>query len=73
MYYFLDSKYILKAELFFMSLMDHFMNQSVTYCEKKLPPIVNPNIDHTKLNRRRRRRGFKQNSSQDSQEFSEEG
>lgn len=73
MYYFLDSKCILKAELFFMSFMDHFMSQSVAYCEKKLPLLVNPNIDHAKLNRRRRRRGFKQHSSPDSQEFSEGG
>lgn len=56
-----------------MSFMDHLIGQSVTYCEKKLPPLVNPNIDHAKLNRRRRRRGFKQHCSPDSQEFSEGG
>lgn len=53
--------------------MEHFINQSVTYCTKHLPQLVNPNIDHAKLNRQRRRRGFKQHSSPDSQEWSEGG
>lgn len=66
-----DSKYYTKAELFFISLMEHFINQSVTYCTKHLPQLINPNINHAKLIRRRRRRGFRQHSSPDSQEWSE--
>jgi len=50
--------------------MEHLIGQSVTYCVKNLPQLVNPNIDHLKLNRRRRRRGFRQHSSPDSQEWS---
>jgi len=65
-----DFKYIPKAELFFLTFMEHLIGQSVTYCVKTLPLLVNPNIDHTKLNRRRRRRGFRQHSSPDSQEWS---
>ncbi|XP_015380477.1 PREDICTED: uncharacterized protein LOC107174153 [Diuraphis noxia] len=65
-----ESKCIPKAELFFLSLMEHLIGQSVTYCVKNLPLLVNPNIDHVKLNRRRRRRGFRQNYSPDSQEWS---
>lgn len=65
-----ESKCIPKAELFFLSLMEHLIGQSVTYCVKNLPLLVNPNIDHIKLNRRRRRRGFRQHSSPDSQEWS---
>lgn len=52
--------------------MDHLISQSVAYCVKKLPQLVDPNIDHAKLNRRRRRRGFKKHSP-DSQEWSEGG
>lgn len=52
--------------------MEHFIHQSVTYCVKNLPQLVNPNIDHAKLNRRRRRRGFRLHSP-DSQEWSEGG
>lgn len=68
-----DSKCIPKAKLFFLSFMDHFISQSVTYCVKHLPELVDPNIDHVKLNRRRRRRGFRQRPSPDSQESSEGG
>lgn len=53
--------------------MEHIISQSVTYCVKYLPQIIDPNIDHAKLNRRRRRRGFRQRSSPDSQEWSEGG
>lgn len=53
--------------------MDHFIRQSVTYCMKHLPQLVDPNIDHVELNRRRRRRGFRQQSSPDSQDWSEGG
>jgi len=53
--------------------MEHFINHSVTYCVKHLPQLINPNIDQAKLNRRRRRRGFRQHSSPDSQEWSEGG
>lgn len=73
MFLFLESKLITKAELFFISFMDYIVSQSVTYCIKNLPQLVNPNIDHAKLNRRRRRRGFRQHCSPDSQEWSEGG
>lgn len=53
--------------------MDHLINLSVTYCIQNLPQLVDPNIDHAKLNRRRRRRGFRKHSSPDSQEWSEGG
>lgn len=70
---FSDSKYTLKAELFLLSFMDHLITLSVAYCVKNLPQLVDPNVDHAKLNRRRRRRGFRQHSSPDSQEWSEGG
>lgn len=53
--------------------MEYFIGQSVTYCVNKLPQLVNPNIDHVKLNRQRRRRGFRIHSSPDSQIWSEAG
>lgn len=56
-----------------LSFMEHLIEQSVTYCRKNLPQLVDPNIDHAKLIRRRRRRGFRQHSSPDSQEWSEGG
>lgn len=69
----LESKCIPKAELFFLSFMEHLISQSVFYCSKHLPPLIDPYIDHAKLNRQRRRRGFRQHSSPDSQEWSEGG
>jgi len=71
--FFVGSKCFPKAKLFFVSLMEHFINQSIIYCVKHLPQLINPNIDHAKLIRRRRRRGFRQHSSPDSQEWSEGG
>lgn len=69
----LESKCIPKAEQFFLSFMEQLIGQSVTYCSKNLPQLVDPNINHTELNRRRRRRGFRQHSSPDPQEWSEGG
>ncbi|VVC45615.1 Hypothetical protein CINCED_3A001046 [Cinara cedri] len=66
-----DTKNIPKAELFLLTFMEYFIGQSVTYCVNKLPQLVNPNIDHVKLTRQRRRRGFRKHSSPDSQEWSE--
>lgn len=73
LYSFPDTGNLKTAELFFISFMEHFIGQSVTYCVDKFPQLVNPNIDHVKLNRQRRRRGFRKHSSPDSQEWSEGG
>jgi len=53
--------------------MERLISLSISYCSKNLPQLVDPNIDHAELNRRRRRRGFRQHSSPDPQEWSEGG
>ncbi|XP_050521123.1 nonsense-mediated mRNA decay factor SMG5 isoform X2 [Daktulosphaira vitifoliae] len=67
----IDSKHISKAELFFFTLTEQLFTQCVNHYSKTLPELVDPFVDHTKLNRRRRRRGFMKHSSPDSQEWSE--
>ncbi|XP_050424981.1 nonsense-mediated mRNA decay factor SMG5 [Adelges cooleyi] len=65
-----ESKCLPKAELFFFAFMEQLIMQCVNHYLKTLPQLVDPNIDHTKLNRRRRRRGFMKHSSPDSQDWS---